>query len=239
MHLWLHEPRSERINGVLADLRAAKLKPVPIDDHFFDDGAKAILHHDEWIHPLVMAATTETLERIRDLRRSGARNPVIVYRDFRSPERAIQALEAGADHVLVTPLRGDEVKARINAVFRRAHGHAEADFSIASLTIPFADEDPRIAGEYVPLRRIERQILNRLALEAGHPVSRAQIYEMIYGLAEKKPFVNVIDRHICNIRSKIASRDPRSSKVLRTYPGRGYALALDPGEGAEVPPREE
>lgn len=225
MHLWLHEPRNERVSGILAELRSAGLKPVLIEDHVFADGGKAFLHHDEWVHPLLLAATLETVDRIRSLRKAGGRNPIIVYRDLRSPERTIQALEAGADHVAVTPLRGDDLKARFAAIFRRSYGHAGGDLSLGSLKISFSDEDPLVNSTRITLCRIERQILRRLALGVGQPVSRAQIYEAVYGLSEKKPYINVIDRYICNIRRKLAQADPGSETLLKTFPGRGYALA--------------
>jgi len=225
MHLWLHEPRAERVAGILAELTGSGLRAVLIDDVFFEDGAKAIRHHDEWIHPLLMANSPETIDRVRAIRKGGGRNPIIVYRDFRSPDRAIQALEAGADHVTVTPLRGEEIRSRIQAIQRRAHGHAEGALRIGALTIPFSDADPLISGSEVRLRRIERLVLLRLALEAGKPVSRPQIYESVYGLAENRPYINVIDRYVCNIRSKIISSAPEAGDLIKTFPGRGYALA--------------
>lgn len=225
MHLWLHEPRAERVAGILSELTGSGLKAILIDDVFFEDGAKSIRHHDEWIHPLLMANTPETIERIRAIRKGGRRNPIIVYRDFRSPDRAIQALDAGADHVTVTPLRGEEIRSRIQAIQRRAHGYAEGALKVGVLTIPFSDADPSISGREIRLRRIERSILLRLALEAGKPVSRPQIYESVYGLVEDRPYINIIDRYICNIRARITASDPEAGDLIKTFPGRGYALA--------------
>lgn len=225
MHLWLHEPKPERLPGILAELQAASLKPVLIDDHFFENGAKAFVRHSEWMHPLLLAASSETLDRIRSIRKAGGRNPIIVYRDLKSAERAIQALEAGADHVAITPLRGEELRARFSAILRRTHGHSASKLELGSMMVFFCDADPVVSGQVIALRPMERQVLHRLALEVGHPVSRSQIYETIYGLAEKKPFANVIDRHLCNIRRKIGVIDPDAANMLRTFPGRGYALA--------------
>lgn len=238
MHLWLHEPRAERVAGILSELTGSGLRAVLIDDVFFEDGAKALRHHDEWIHPLLMANTAETIDRVRAIRKGGGRNPIIVYRDFRSPDRAIQALEAGADHVTVTPLRGEEIRARIQAIQRRTLGHAEGALRIGALTIPFSDADPSINGRDIPLRRIERLILLRLALEAGKPVSRPQIYESVYGLEEERPYINIINRYVCNIRAKIMARDPAAGDLIKTFPGRGYAIAV-PESAKNFPIGEE
>jgi two-component system, cell cycle response regulator CtrA len=224
LHIFIHEPRPERMAGVVAEIRSEGCIPVCIDGTFFQNANQEIRLDSEWMHPVLVAGVPGSSELIRAFRRSGGKNPVLLYEDLRTADRIRLALEAGADQVVITPMRGKEIMARLHAVMRRIHGHAGGPARVGDLMIPFDGGVPEISNREIQTNRLETRILQRLALSPGQPVRRSEIYEALYGLAERKPFPRVIDRHIAHLRSKLAAAAPGGAGYVRTCPGHGYAL---------------
>ncbi len=81
---------------------------------------------------------------------------------------------------------------------------------MGEVTAYFDGRDPEVAGERVKLSRREHAIFQHLALNAHRVISKAAIYDAVYGMADDQPFDKVIDVYICKIRKKIdASRRHR------------------------------
>ena len=62
-------------------------------------------------------------------------------------------------------------------------------------------------------------------LNAQRVVSKAAIYDALYGMAEEQPFDKVIDVYICKIRKKIALAAGSGHRYIETVHGRGYKLS--------------
>lgn len=78
-------------------------------------------------------------------------------------------------------------------------------------------------------------------LNARRVVSKAAIYDALYGMAEDQPFDKVIDVYICKIRKKIASAAGPGHRYIETVHGRGYKLSppeMHPQTDAAQPPAE-
>jgi two-component system cell cycle response regulator CtrA len=71
----------------------------------------------------------------------------------------------------------------------------------------------------------EHAVFRQLALNASRVVSKAAIYDAVYGMAEDQPFDKVIDVYICKIRKKIASVAGGGHSYIETVHGRGYKLS--------------
>ena len=67
------------------------------------------------------------LEVCRLLRREGNRVPVLMLTARAAVSDRIDGLDAGADDYLVKPFDVDELKARLRALLRRAHGEGDGD----------------------------------------------------------------------------------------------------------------
>ena len=101
MHIYLYEPRADRLNGLMAELRSARMKPVPIQANFFR-GELGLLNrggHED--RPFLLAESPDLLDQIAALRAAGCSNPVLVMRDFRNSRDTAAALDAGADDDIV------------------------------------------------------------------------------------------------------------------------------------------
>ncbi|WP_375689973.1 winged-helix domain-containing protein [Pseudooceanicola sp. LIPI14-2-Ac024] len=223
MHIYLYEPRATRLKGLLEELGDAAWDPVSVSDDFFDREFD-LVEGDSTDRPILLAENSETVSQIASLRQSGCRNPILVLRDERDPEAAMAALDAGADDDIVRPLTGLELRARVNAIKRRFHGHAAGSIQIGDITAYFDGRDPDVAGEPMKLSQRELAIFQQIALAAPRIVSKSVIYDAVYGMAEDQPFDKVIDVYICRIRKKIEEMSPSGDPHIRTMRGRGYKL---------------
>lgn len=237
MHIYLYEPRDDRAKGLAAELRAAGIVSVRITDAFFQGDLGLLNREGHDICPLLLADGAATLEQIGKLREAGCRNPIVVMRDFRNAAAAARTLDHGADDDIVIPLKGIELQSRINSITRRTHGHAAQSIRIGAVTAYFDGRDPEVAGETVFLSGREHAVFRQLALNASRVVSKAAIYDAVYGMAEEQPFDKVIDVYICKIRKKIASAAGGGHRYIETVHGRGYKLS--PPEAMPAPREDE
>ncbi len=237
MHIYLYEPRANRREGLLAELKDAKFDSVAVDDDFFEREFDLIDTQASADRPIVLSENPKTLGHIASLRQSGCKNPIVVLRDQRDPEAAMAALDAGADDDLVRPMTGLELQSRVNAIKRRFNGHSAGTIQVGDVTAYFDGRDPDIAGEPMRLSQRELAIFQQIALAAPRIVSKSLIYDAVYGMEEDQPFDKVIDVYICRIRKKIEEMSPSNDPHICTIRGRGYKLAPENGAAMMEPAR--
>ncbi|PYE84377.1 response regulator transcription factor [Pseudoroseicyclus aestuarii] len=226
MHLYILEPRLERHAGLTAELASARLVAVPIDESFFRRDLGLLLQGGAQGRPFLLSvAAPEVAGHVRALRAAGCMNPVLTMRDMRNSAHAAALLDAGADDDLVVPIKAQELRSRIHAIQRRASGHAAESLQLGEVTAFFDGRDPEVAGQRIKLSRREHAIFHHLALNAEKVVSKAAIYDAVYGMAEAQPFDKVIDVYICKIRKKIDAAAETGRQYIETVHGRGYKLS--------------
>ena len=149
---------------------------------------------------------------------------VIAMNDTKSLDDTLELFAAGVDDVVRKPVHVREILARINAISRRTNPAGEAPVS-GRLRV-FADgRDPEIDGEPLPLPRRERRILEYLMANKGRRVTKAQIFNFVYGLFDDGIDENVIESHISKLRKRLRQRlgaDPIDSQRFL-----GYRLVQD------------
>ncbi|HSK41793.1 MAG TPA: response regulator transcription factor [Arenibaculum sp.] len=171
---------------------------------------------------VVIGGVPDQAEQVAALRRNGVNCAIICLLDFRCTASTIELLRTGADDVLVKPINGAEIRARIEAARRRAHGHSTNLISIGRLTAYLDGRDPEVDGERLRLSHREHAIFTVLALNHRRVVSKERIYEAVYGLSGSDPLDKVIDVYICKLRKKISQT--AGGKYIETVYGRGYKL---------------
>ncbi|MFC4669505.1 response regulator transcription factor [Seohaeicola nanhaiensis] len=196
--------------------------PIEIGPQFFRGDLRVLNRAGHETHAFLLVANPDLIAQILQLRRSGISNPILVLRAARDADNAAQALDAGADDDIVMPIRAVELKARINAVLRRAHGHAADSITIGEVTAFFDGRDPEVGGHRVKLSRREHKVFQQLVLNARKVTSKAAIYDAVYGMSDDQPFDKVIDVYICKIRKKIGQAAPSGYPYIETVHGRGY-----------------
>lgn len=135
-----------------------------------------------------------------------------------------ETLNAGADDDIAIPLKGAELRARIDAILRRNHGHFAESIQVGQIKAYLDGRDPEVAGKRVRLSQREYEIFRHLALNAYKVISKTAIYNAIYGAKGRRPFNRVVDVYICKIRKKFDAAAPNGDSHIETVHGRGYKL---------------
>jgi two-component system, cell cycle response regulator CtrA len=210
----------------LRELQQVRLDPRPIDLAILDD---LVFAHRE-IPASAGILLSETVGKpalIRRLRSAGQGGPILVHRDVRNARATTEVLDAGADDDMTMPLKPREIAARIQAALRRRHGHAAAQIMLGSATVDLCTGETHLGSKAIELTQTEQLIFQQLCLRKGHVVSREDLFEILYGLAENKPYIRAVDVHIFRLREKLRG----SGGWIRSVTSQGFALEEGSAEG--------
>ena len=163
------------------------------------------------------------LEVIRRLRQGGRDFPILVLTARSDWQDKVEGLEAGADDYLTKPFQPEELMARINALLRRAGGHAQPKVALGPITIDLSAQRVYREGEEIELTTYEYKVLNYLVMHPDEVVTKTDLSEHIYEEDADRDS-NVIEVFIGRLRRKL---DPDGTlNPIETLRGRGYRLAL-------------
>jgi len=161
------------------------------------------------------------VELIQRLRAAGRRFPILVLTAREHWQDKVAGLNAGADDYVVKPCHLDELKARINALLRRAAGQAEPVLRSGPVAVHTDRREVRVGGQPVQLTAFEYRLLEMLVLRAGRIVSKAELTDQLYDQDFERES-NVIEVLVTRLRNKL---DPdRSLNLIETVRGQGYRM---------------
>jgi DNA-binding response OmpR family regulator len=149
--------------------------------------------------------------------------PIIMLTALDSEADAVQGLEAGADDYVTKPFGLAELRSRIRAVLRRAHGRVvEGNLTVGNVTLDRELRRVTVEGEPVKLTFSEFELLGCLMVRPGHAFNRQELLRSIWGdSAYRDP--RAIDVHIRHLREKLEEQ-PEAPTLILTVPGRGYRV---------------
>lgn len=163
------------------------------------------------------------LEVIRRLRRRGRDFPILVLTARSEWQDKVAGLEAGADDYLTKPFHTEELMARINALLRRAGGHARPQVELGPFTVDLSGQRVFCGADEIELTTFEFKVLQYLVMHPGEVVTKTDLSEHIYEEDADRDS-NVIEVFIGRLRRKL---DPDGTlNPIETLRGRGYRLAL-------------
>jgi DNA-binding response OmpR family regulator len=147
--------------------------------------------------------------------------PIIMLTALDSEADAVQGLEAGADDYVTKPFGLAELRSRIRAVLRRAHGRVvEGSLQVGPVTLDQQERRVAVDGRPVKLTFSEYELIARLMSRPGNAFNRQELLRAIWGdSAYRDP--RAIDVHIRHLREKLETR-PDEPALILTVPGRGY-----------------
>jgi two-component system OmpR family response regulator len=162
------------------------------------------------------------LTLLRQWREMGNGVPVLVLTARGSWSERVHGIDSGADDYLGKPFRIEEVIARVRALIRRAHGHAEPELRCGTVTL-----DPRrslvtVSGRVVMLTSYEYRTLAYLMHHTDRIVSRGELTEHIYAQAFDRES-NTVEVFVARLRRKLGV------STIETVRGLGYRMSPAPG----------
>jgi DNA-binding response OmpR family regulator len=155
---------------------------------------------------------------IPEVIRSHSRAPIIALSEVRSLEQTLELFTAGIDDVVRKPVHVKEIVARSDAVWRRLNG-ASDQVACDRLKIYFDGRDPEIDGSPLPLPRRERHILEYLVKNRTRRITKAQIFNAIYGVFNVDVDETVVEGHISKLRKKLRLKLDRDVIDAKRYLG--------------------
>ena len=192
------------------------------------DGREGLFLGEEYDYDLAIIdlglPLLDGTQLIRQLRTKQRNFPILILTARGAWQDKVEGLEAGADDYLTKPFHPEELRARINALLRRASGHAAPVLDYGPLTIDTNARRVHLRGQEVELTSFEYNTLTYLALHAGKNVSKTELTEHLYAQDYDRDS-NVIEVFVGRLRKKL---DPDGSlNLITTQRGLGYRFNLD------------
>jgi two-component system OmpR family response regulator len=176
----------------------------------------------------------ETCRRIRDLTEAY----VVMITARNDQIDRLLGLETGADDFIAKPFDAHELKARVNAMFRRPRRPSastpatpatptptiDASHEILEHGVLTVDVDGRRAfksGAEVALTRTEFDLLTELMRSPARVWSRETLLRSVWG-TDWSTDTHLVEVHIGNLRRKLG--EDKSTKYVRTVRGVGYRM---------------
>ncbi len=164
----------------------------------------------------------EGYEVLRKLRNAHIDTPVLILSGLTAPDKKVKGFGCGADDYLTKPFDRTELVARVNAIVRRAKGHADAVVRTGGMEINLNSKIVTINGKVLNLTGKEYALFELLALRKGTTINKEQFLNHLYGGMDE-PEMKIIDVFLCKIRRKIEKLAPEE-EYIQTVWGRGYIL---------------
>lgn len=160
---------------------------------------------------------------LRDIRAAGDRTPVLMLTALLSVDDRITTLDLGADDYLVKPFDQRELEARLRALVRRDADHKGETIELGPLAFAPASQSATLDGRRLDLTRREAALLGTLIRHPGQFMTKARLYDSLFGFSDADVGENAIELYIARLRKKLAG----SPVVITTRRGVGYGIALD------------
>jgi two-component system OmpR family response regulator len=156
---------------------------------------------------------------LRRWRSAGRSMPVLILTARASWREKVMGLREGADDYLAKPFEIEELLARLEALIRRASGHAGPTLSLDGLSLDPASQRVSLAGNPLDLTPLEYSALAYLMMHSDKVISKTELTEHIYGHDDDRDS-NVIEVLINRLRKKIGA------DLIRTRRGHGYEIGV-------------
>ena len=221
MHILLVEDdqRLGNLTRIMLQEEGHKVMWVTRGDEALNRAAAAV--HDviilDWMLPGMDGVSV-----CRMLRGEGCQQPILLLTARDAVSDRVAGLDAGADDYLIKPFEFSELFARLRALERRKEAPIKDEIvRVGHLTLNRSARTAHIGAEEIQLSTREFQLLDLLARNRGHVVSRELIYDRIWGL-NSEVTDNSIESYIRLLRKKLAP--PGGEEIIHTVRGVGYKV---------------
>ncbi len=158
---------------------------------------------------------------LEELRRSGAKVPVICLTARDAVSDRVRGLELGADDCVAKPFAFAELLARVRAVLRRGPELFPEVYRVGDLEVDVRACRARRAGQELALTPKEFALLALLARRPEQVFTRRMIAAKVWDTTGEVD-ANVVDVAIHRLREKVDK--PFATPLIHTVRGVGYVL---------------
>ncbi len=156
--------------------------------------------------------------------------PILMLTALNDEFDRITGLELGADDYMAKPFSTNELIARINALLRRVafdtqSAEKEQRLEVGTVTLDLEMRKVTQNGEPLTLRHKEFELLALLMESAGKPVTRATIFNEVWG-TDWLGDTRTLDVHIRWLREKLED-NPSQPEIICTVRNVGYIFQKD------------
>jgi two-component system OmpR family response regulator len=159
------------------------------------------------------------IDLLEHWRAAGNFVPVLILTSRHTWREKVAGLRAGADDYLAKPFEYEELLARLEALIRRATGHASPIMKckLGEVVMDTSTARVTMAGKLVDLTALEYRTLEYLMQHEGQVVSKTELTEHIYDQDFDRDS-NVIEVLVNRLRGKFFP------ELITTRRGLGYQL---------------
>jgi two-component system response regulator PhoP len=207
-------------------LRAQLVKALEDTDYVVDsssDGETGLYQSREYDYDAAIIdlglPKLNGIDLIKAIRADGMNFPILILTARDNWTDKVEGLESGADDYVVKPFQIEEIKARLNALLRRAAGFSKPTLDFAGLSLDTSAKRLRVDGEEVELTAYEYKVLEYLMMNPDKVISKTELTEHLYDQDYDRDS-NVLEVFIRRLRQKL---DPNETlKPIDTIRGQGY-----------------
>ena len=149
--------------------------------------------------------------------RASKKTPVLMLTARDQSRDRVKGLDTGADDYVVKPFDLPELFARLRALIRRSANRTTNVLEIGTVVIDTAARTVTLDASPVEITAREYALLEYLALHRGEVVTRATLYEHLFG-DDDDTLSNLLDVHVSNLRKKLGHA------FISTRRGHGYCI---------------
>lgn len=166
---------------------------------------------------------------VKMLRSANVTSPILFLTTMGDVDDRVEGLDAGGDDYLVKPFAFSELRARIDALCRRAPTPSEEScLTVGNLEMDLIRRTVKRAGQPLDLQPLEFRLLEYLMRNAGRVVTQTMLLERVWEY-HFDPKTKIVEANVSRLRAKLDR--PFDEPMLRTIRGAGYVLDVPDGVG--------
>lgn len=158
---------------------------------------------------------------ISQIRSEQLKLPILVLTARSHWRDKVEGLEVGADDYLTKPFQLEELLARLNALIRRAGGHATPHIELGPLVVDTFAQRAYLDQQPLELTAFEYKLLAYMVVNLQRVISKTELTEHLYAQDYDRDS-NVIEVLIGRLRRKLSPYP-----LIKTARGQGYRMQAD------------
>ena len=205
---------------VARQIKSALAHELYVVDIAFDGEEGLFLGETEPYDAIILDLGLPKLDGLSILQRwrsAGNEVPVLILTSRDTWREKVTGLRTGADDYLAKPFEFEELLARLEALIRRASGHASTSLTCDNVFLDTNSARVTMDGNLVDLTALEYRTLEYLMQHPDKVVSKTELTEHIYNQNFDLDS-NVIEVLINRLRKKL------KADLIKTRRGLGYQL---------------